>query len=93
MHRCQLKRTSLILYMLSYTKIGATYAVAPIRFYNLAQELADLARTVADNYVVHLWCFAVLLVVALLSLSNEDLVQLLLNKVDCATAEATTHHT
>ena len=80
-------------FLFTPNKKRMTFGSPSLDFMFLAQKLADLARTVTDNYVVHLWCLAVFLVVALLCLSNEDLVQLLLDKVDCAAAEATAHHT
>lgn len=53
--------------------------------------LNQLARTVADHYVVHLWAAAELFFEAFLRSGDEGFVQFVLHQVDGTTAEAATH--
>ena len=53
--------------------------------------LAELTRTIADDYVIDFGLVAILGVKLLLGCSDEILIEVVAYEVDCATTEATTH--
>ena len=59
----------------------------------LSEVLVELTRTVADNYVVYEGSVTKLSSELLLCSLYKLIVQLILNEVDGAATEATTHHT
>ena len=53
--------------------------------------LANLVRTFTDNHWIDFWGMTILCCELLCCVSNELVIQLILNEVDGTTTEATTH--